>query len=352
MYRLRRSIWLAAVCLGLECVGRVAAQDGNVSDYKITSVMQMIGQSCVQSLNDEFQSTQVVTCDAQSTTLKIIYHPFAKQRIEANQLWRLENRGMVRFLAPTPSENWDQTMKKDLEIELQKQGYDLDRINDVDLVQAVSNLALSRAHRQRRFAIWSVYFPAGKPEVFPALRENFDEQKPDIGWSDLQIFRQEVLGREMFYSRRYGSCTSFAVYLATLLRSLGIPSRFVAFVPPYDPNDPQQAALFAAKVHNPIVREIVETNLRREHGFIDHIFLEVFVGHHWDRLNYNKLGQTILDRNYLGLMTHVKTFNSYSTSSICETWGMRYYRYPAGQAKLSSVNPYRLLSISDNADKD
>jgi hypothetical protein len=33
---------------------------------------------------------------------------------------------------------------------------------------------------------------------------------------------------------------------------------------------------------------------------------------------------------------------------LAETWGLRYFKYPAGQPKLSSVNPYRLLSVHDD----
>jgi hypothetical protein len=66
------------------------------------------------------------------------------------------------------------------------------------------------------------------------------------------------------------------------------------------------------------------------------------------RLNYSTLGQPILDAHYFGLLTHIYTCSDLSQVPLAQTWGMRFFKYPAGQPKLSSVNPYRLLSIQDH----
>jgi len=109
---------------------------------------------------------------------------------------------------------------------------------------------MKRAHSTRVFGIWAVYYPDGKPEVYPPLREAFDRQKPEKSWTDQQMFDQEVLGRSMFYHKVHGACTSSSVYLATIFRALGIPTRIVFCVPPFAPNDDVQAQMFYNRIHH------------------------------------------------------------------------------------------------------
>jgi hypothetical protein len=184
--------------------------------------------------------------------------------------------------------------------------------------------------------------------VYPPLRGAFDRQKPEKSWTDPQMFDQEVLGRSMFYNKVHGACTSSSVYLATIFRALGIPTRIIFCIPPFDPNDDAQARMFYDNIHHHRVRETVRLALDGTGGFEDHMFNEVYVGHHWVRLNYSTLGQPILDPRYFGLLTHIYTCSDLSQVPLAQTWGMRYFKYPAGQPKLSSVNPYRLLSVQDH----
>ena len=206
---------------------------------------------------------------------------------------------------------------------------------------------MKRAHSTRSFGLWAVYYPDGKPTVYPPLREAFDRQKPDASWTDGQMFDQEVLGRSMFYGKVHGSCTSCSVYLATILRALGIPTRIVFCIPPFDPNDEAQARMFYAGIHHHRARETVRGALDGTGGFENHLFNEVYVGRRWVRLNYSTLGQPVLDSRYFGLLTHIYTCADLSRVPLARTWGMRYFKYPADQPRLSSVNPYRLLSVLD-----
>ena len=222
-------------------------------------------------------------------------------------------------------------------------------LTDKQLVEQVSRWAEKRAHLTQAFGIWAVNYPDGKPAVYPPLREAFEERKPDKTWTDQQMFDQELLGRSMFYNKVHGSCTSYSVYVATLLRALGIPTRIIFCIPPFDPNDDAQAGMFYANVHHNQVRETVRAALDGLDGFANHVFNEVYVGHRWVRLNYGTLGQPVLDRNYFGLLTHTYTCSSLSRAPLPETWGMRWFKYPAdGQPKLSSINPYRLISVQDH----
>jgi hypothetical protein len=265
-----------------------------------------------------------------------------------NSHWREEDAGMTEFLRPTPTENWDETMRRDLIAELHLDGIDPDRLTDKQLVEQVSKWAMKRAKFTDAFAVWAIYYPDGKATVYPLLREAFDVQRPDGTWTDQRMFEREALGRSMFYNKTHGACTSSSIYLATIFRALGIPARIVFCIPPFDPNDDAQAAMFYGNVHNNQIRETLRAALDGMDGFADHMFNEVYVGHRWARLNYSKLGQPILDAHYFGLLTHIYTCSDLSQVPLAQTWGMRYFRYPAGQPKLSSSNPYRLISVHDH----
>jgi hypothetical protein len=47
-------------------------------------------------------------------------------------------------------------------------------------------------------------------------------------------------------------------------------------------------------------------------------------------------------------LTHIYTCSDLSQVPLAQTWGMRYFKYPADQLKLTSINPYRLLSVQDH----
>ena len=68
------------------------------------------------------------------------------------------------------------------------------------------------------------------------------------------------------------------MYLATILRALGIPTRIVICIPPFDPNDDAQAAMFYDHIHENEVRETIRAALAGTSGFQDHMFNEVYVG--------------------------------------------------------------------------
>ena len=66
----------------------------------------------------------------------------------------------------------------------------------------------------------------------------------------------------------------------------------------------------------------------------------------WRRLNYDRLGQPILDAGFMGMMTKVHTFNDLSDWGLQETWG----QWSATQrrtAALAHSNPYATLVLTD-----
>jgi beta-lactamase regulating signal transducer with metallopeptidase domain/transglutaminase-like putative cysteine protease len=316
--------------------------------YTITSVIQVLKPANPADMNDDFQDARVLAQEKDSYTVEITYYPLHRPAVGEDPNWRKDDAGMTEYLRPTPSENWDETMRHDLLAELREAGIDPDRLTDKQLVEQVSAWAMRRAHSTNAFSIWAVHYPDGKPAVYPALREAFDQQKPDKTWTDQRMFEQEVLGRSMFYNKVHGSCTSSSIYLATILRALGIPTRIIFCIPPFDPNDDAQAQMFYASVHHHQARETVRAALSGMSGFDNHLLNEVYVGHHWVRLNYKSLGQPILDAQCFGLLTHICTCTDLSQIPLAQTWGMRYFKQPADQPKLSSVNPYRLIAVRDD----
>lgn len=317
--------------------------------YTITTVMQFAKPFDLTDMTDDYQDARLIAQDEDSTTVEITYYPLNTNRdgISENPNWKRDYTSMTKYLAPTASENWDEKMRTDLLAELRQDGIDPDRLTDLQVVTQVSRWLNRRSTYSRAFAIWFVHFPDGKPEVFPLLRAAFDKEKPTPGTSDQAMFDQEVFGRSMFYGRIHGSCTSYAVYLATVLRSLGIPTRIVFFVPPVDPNDREQKQMLFSAIHHNAVRATIRHGLPRG-GFVNHLFNEAFVGNRWVRVNYDVVGQNTLDDSYLGLMTHMLTTDSLTHVPMAETWGRRYAMYPDVAPRLSSQNPYRLVKVSDH----
>jgi hypothetical protein len=328
--------------------GAPASRPDRASTYTVTATLQVLQPFNPADMQDDFQEVRVVAQERDSCTVEITYYPLFEPAVGENARWREEYARMTEYLRPTPTENWDETLRRDLLVGLREAGIDPERLTDKQVVEQVSRWAMKRAKSTGAFAIWAVHFPAGQPEVFPPLRAAFDREKAKAGRTEVQMFEQEVLGRSMFYQKVHGSCTSTSVYLTTILRALGIPTRIVFCIPPFDPNDARQAEMFYEGIRHHRVRETVRSAIDGMTGFANHLFNEVYVGNRWVRLNYAKVGQPILDARYFGLLTHIFTCADLSQVPLAATWGLRYFRYRDAELKLTSVNPYRLIAVHDH----
>jgi hypothetical protein len=155
----------------------------------------------------------------------------------------------------------------------------------------------------------------------------------------------------MFASKTYGTCTSAAVYQTTVLRALGIPTRMILCIPLADGSDPGQVAMVdRCLTHHRVRCDACLGALSGGSGFASHTLCEVFVGGHWRRLNGTTLGPSALERNYLGLMIKVHTFNDLSEANLAATWGTRYAKGLRDEVFKHS-NPYCLLEVSDHFGK-
>jgi hypothetical protein len=157
----------------------------------------------------------------------------------------------------------------------------------------------------------------------------------------------------MFQRREHGTCTSSSVYLTTILRALGIPTRIAIFTPAADPNDERQVEDLVSHIRHNDTRAAVKAGLRRlthldQPALANHLMNEVFVGGRWVRLNYAHLGQNIVDPTYYGLMTHVATVRDLGDLHLADTWGKRYASRTNASPRLSSINPYMMLTASDH----
>lgn len=324
--------------------------------YSVRTILQYMPPFDEDALNDDFQDARVLQKQDDYIELEVIHYPFATahKSIKENPNWRKDYACMTEYLKPGITTNWDAKMRQDLLAELKADGIEIDKLSDKQAVEKVSSWLMAKSRSlDRVFTTYYVHFPGGRPRIYPGLEDAFEREfkrdRENYDWTVDQHFDHELLGKGMFYNKTHGSCTSFAVYLTTVLRAIGIPTRMIIVIPAVDPSDGQQLSLVRRITHNQ-VRETMLAGLRRSaQGFTAHTFNEVYVGNHWHRLNYNKLGQPILDRRLFGLHTHLYTFNDLSEANLAPTWGWRYAKHERSAAFKHS-NPYTAVTLSDLSD--
>ncbi len=334
--------------------------DGNWDErreytYSVRTILQYMPPFDEKALNDDFQDTRVLSKTNDYIEIEVIHYPFgtADDGIKANPNWQTDYAKMSEYLAPGITTNWDQKMKKDLIAELKADGIDVTKLTDKEVVEKVSRWAIDKSkYLDKVFTTYYVHFPNGKPQVYPGLEKAFEDEfnrdKDRYNWTIDEHFEHELLGRGMFYNKTRGSCTSTAVYLTTVLRAVGIPTRMIMVVPAVDASNEEQLRLAKDGITHNEARAKALVGLGRSHsGFTDHVFNEVYIGNRWHRLNYTKLGQPILDIHCFGLHTHLYTFNDLSEADLAPTWGLRYGKGIKDDI-FGHSNPYTAVEMSDS----
>jgi len=74
-------------------------------------------------------------------------------------------------------------MRKDLLGELAKDGINPETLTDKEVVEQVSRWFYARSKYRNMFCTNFVYFPGGKPAVYPGLEQAFEREKGDKLWS-------------------------------------------------------------------------------------------------------------------------------------------------------------------------
>lgn len=322
--------------------------------YSVRTILQFMPPFDKAALNDDFQDARVLEKRNDYFELEVIHYPLATafESIKENPNWQQDYASMTEFLRPGVTTNWDAKMKKDLLAEFQAEGILIDKFTDKQVIKRVSSWLMKKSRSlDKVFTTYYIHITNGQPSVYPGLEDAFEREfnrdKKNYDWTIDQHFDHELLGKGMFYNKTHGSCTSFAIYLTTVLRALGIPTRMVIVIPAVDVSNKEQIVLVKERITHNEIRETMLAGLQRSgKGFTAHTFNEVYVGKHWHRLNYNKLGQPILDQRLFGLHTHLYTFNDLSGVDLARTWG---WRYAKGQRDITFKhnNPYSIITISD-----
>jgi hypothetical protein len=322
--------------------------------YTVRTILQYMPPFDAAVLNDDFQDARLLEKTDDHIEVEVIHYPFATaaDSIDANPNWRTDYADMTEYLKPAPATNWDAKMRKDLLAALKGDGISIDKLTDKQVVDRVSSWLMRRSrYLDKVFTTFYVYFPQGKPAVWPGLeaafRREFARDCNNYDWKIDQHLEHELLGKGMFYNKTHGSCTSVAIYLTTVLRALGIPTRMIMACPAVDASDERQVKMVQDRISHHRVRLTMLRSLdRSSSGFTNHTFNEVYVGNRWHRLNYTKLGQPILDEHLFGLHTHLYTFNDLSDVNMAPTWGRRYAR-GLTDSYFTHSNPYSAITISD-----
>jgi Transglutaminase-like superfamily len=320
--------------------------------YSIRAVVRVMPPYNLKELNDDYQDVRVISETKEYAELEVIVYPLNTNAnaIKGNPTWKKDYAGMKEYLKPGVTTNWDEAMRKDLLRELAKDGIDTDKLTDKEVVEQVSRWLFKRSKFRNMFCTFYVEFRDGKPQVVSGLDKQFEKDRGDKSWSAEEQFDHELFGRQMFANKTHGTCTSTAVLQTTVLRALGIPTRIILCIPVADGNDPAQLQLVEKGLTHHRMRRDIGFGVSASQGFTSHTFLEVFVDGRWRRLNYNTLGQNVVDRSYLGLMIHVHTFNDLSEANLAATWGTRFAKGQRDEVFKFS-NPYRLMEVSDHFGK-
>jgi hypothetical protein len=320
--------------------------------YTIRLVLRVMPPVNEAFLCDDYQDARVIGRGENYLDLEVIHYPLndVSAGIKADRGWRAHTAGLEANLAPGVTTNWDEPMKRELFAALRADGVDPDALDDRTLVTRVARWLMGRSRFTNMFCTHYMVFPAGKPAILPGLETQFEHDKGDPSWSTEEQLDRELFGRSMFARRSHGTCTSTAVYLTTVLRAVGIPTRMILGIPPGDGNDSAQLEMVRAGLSNHRARQAVEQGLSGARGYVNHTFNEVFVGGRWVRLNYTALASNSLDPQYMGLLTRVNTFNDLSEANLAPTWGRR---YALGQrdATFTTSNPYKAIDVSDQFGK-
>jgi hypothetical protein len=317
--------------------------------YTLRSVIRVMEPVNVDCLNDDYQDSRILGRRDNYVELEVIHYPLntVAEAITANPNWRADAPTLKEYLEPGITTNWDEAMRRDLVTALRADGIDPDGLDDRELVSQAARWLMRQTPSTNMFCTHYVAYEAGRPVIYPGLESKFASDKGNPSWTVQEQLERELFGRSMFANRTRGTCTSSAVYLTTVLRALGIPTRMVLAIPLVDANDPAQVGMVRDNLHHHRVRETILSGLSGVRGYSNHTFNEVYVGGRWVRLNYTKLGQNILDAHLFGMVTHVNTFNDLSEIPLAATWGKR-YALGERDAVFRFGNPYRADAIEDH----
>lgn len=328
--------------------------DQSDGSYSITTRVEVVKPVNLEAMTTEFQTARQVEESDNTVTVDISVDPNFDQLAElrANPSWREEysaDPSLEKYLSPGVTTNWDAVMRAELIAALAEDDIDVNSLNDVELVKAVSKwvFASDEFSFLDHFVSYNVEFEISEAKIIPELRAAFDYEKSKNGFeSDQEALNVGIFGKEMFMARKYGNCTASATLIATVLKALGIPTRLVISIPLVDANDPNQLNMARDGInHNGLKKTVMEGLSKSAASWSSHTFNEVYIGNKWVRLNYTTLGQNTADSFFLGLMVQVQSMADWADPNLGLTWGI--HAQSRRLAELSSRNPYRSHWVTD-----
>jgi hypothetical protein len=315
--------------------------------YTVRTVLQVLPPCNTAAINDDYQDARVLDAAEGCVEIEVVHYPFntCVEALSADPDWRAHAVAMREYVDPGVTTNWDEKMRDDLLAALREDGIDVLRLNDREAVERVSAWLCRHADVEDSFTVFGVEFPDGRPAIAPGVRKNAEAELRRRGRTLQEQWDRELFGEGMFRTATRGTCTSSATYIATGLRAVGIPTRIIICTPAIDASDEREVRMLR-RLTNHRVRSMLERSAASlGDSWASHTFNEVFVGGRWRRLNYDRLGQNILDEQFFGLMTHVHTYNDLSEAGLT-SWGLRDASNDRADLYGGS-NPYSCISISD-----
>ncbi|HET6204879.1 MAG TPA: transglutaminase domain-containing protein [Planctomycetota bacterium] len=318
--------------------------------YTVRSIVRVLPPVTPDVLCDDYQDARVLEKTKDYVELEVVHYPLntVADSIAGDPNWRRGAAKMKEYVEPGLTANWDEGMRRDLVAALKEAGIDPDVLDDKTLVERASKWLLEHARTVDGFSTFCSYFPQGKAAIYPGLEESAERGKAGKNLTVEEQWQRELFAKGMFESGVRGTCTSSAIYLNGCLRAIGIPTRIVLCIPLVDASDDRELALVRDRLTHGRVRRIVRQGVENlGNSWSSHTFNEVWVAGRWRRLNYERLGQNILDPQFFGLLTHVATFRDWADGEMAKTWGLRQAGKWKGKDAFGGSNPYSAVTLSD-----
>ena len=317
--------------------------------YTVRSIVQVAPPVTTDVLCDDYQDARILERAGEYVELEVIHYPLntVASALTADPDWRRTAAALEAWTRPGLTANWDAELRAQLVAALRADGIDPDALDDKALVERASAWLLRHAKSHDGFSTFCSAFVDGVARIHPGLEESARQGVAEKGWSVEEQWQRELFAKGMFQAGVRGTCTSSAIYLNGCLRALGIPTRIVLAIPLVDSSDPNELAQLERLRHGEVRALVRDAIVPLGQGWSSHTFNEVFVGGRWRRLNYDRLGQNILDPNYFGLMTHVATFSDWADGNMAATWGLRQAQRAHTADAFGGGNPYSALYVDD-----
>ncbi len=316
--------------------------------YTLKAKLQITGPWDINSMNNDYQDTRIIAEKKDYMECEMIFYTenTIKEGIGKNDNWGNYGPEFDKYLKPYLYANWDEQMRKDLIKELKGLGIDPEKLSDKDLVQRVSmwireSVKIQEYKRPAQFYLR--YDQKGKfyiDEHFRSLYEMFVLE--DKNTSLEEIVNKKVLGKQMYYSKSRGGCTSSTTFAATIYRALGIPTRHLCVTKIRITDD---LKYLAQNIKNPLVKEILTSTGQTSSN---HMYNEVYIDGRWTRIDDIEMGADSIEAGR-GLYYQHYNPNDLSELKMVDDYGAMVSSPDWGPFKNGEF--FNLLDLSDSYGK-